>query len=93
MRALVLAALPLALAACETGTRVTETRIIAPVSQAQTDACVAAAAQARGVEPGTVVAIGAEATAAGPSIRLSVAGQTATCAVDAAGMVRTLTFG
>lgn len=93
MRIALVAALPLALAACETETRIVETTVVTPVSQAATDACIAAAARARAVEPRTVIATGAEATAGGPSLILSVNGERATCLVDANAVVRTLTFG
>lgn len=84
--------IPLA-AACTVDRRTTVTHVVSTITPEQTQACVAAAADARGVPQALVTSPVASATPAGPVVTMSVNGVPATCRIDAAGNVREVTFG
>lgn len=81
----------LPLAACvqrETNT----TTIVSSVTPEQRQACVAAAASARGVPEAIVTATNATATPTGPVVNLSIGSDNATCKLDELGQVEDVTF-
>ena len=88
----VIAIVPL-LAACTVDRQTTVTHIVNTVTPEQTQACVSAAAQARGVSEALVTAPVATASASGPVVTMSVNGVRATCKLDRAGNVTGVTFG
>lgn len=84
--------LPLALAAC--AERQTETTtIVSSVTPEQRQACVGAAAAARGIPEALVTATSATATPTGPVVNLSIGSDRATCKLDELGAVEDVTFG
>ena len=87
-----LALVPL-LAACTVDRQTTVTRIVSTVTPQETEACVAAAAEARGVPQALVTTPVASATATGPVVTMNVAGETAVCKLDELGNVEAVTFG
>lgn len=86
------ALIPLAVA-CTTDRQTTVTRIVNTVTPEQTQDCVSAAAEARGVPEALVTAPVASATATGPVVTMTVNGVPATCKMDIAGNVTDVTFG
>jgi hypothetical protein len=80
-------------AACTVDRQTTVTRLVNTISPEQTAACVAAAAEARGVPEALVTSPVASATASGPVVTMSVGGVPATCKLDNAGNVTGVTFG
>ena len=93
MKPLYAAVLIPALAACATERHTTVTRVVNTVSPEQTQACVSAAAEARGVPEALVTQPVASATATGPVVTMSVGGVPATCKLDELGNVEGVTFG
>ena len=93
MKPIVAAALIPLVAACTTDRQTTVTRIVNTVTPEQTSACVAAAAEARGVPQSMITSPVASATASGPVVTMSVGGVPATCKLDNAGNVTGVTFG
>lgn len=93
MRPLYVAALIPLLAACTVDRQTTVTRIVNTITPEQTQACVSAAAQARGVPEAMVTQPVASASAAGPVVTMHVNGVPATCRLDNAGNVTGVTFG
>ena len=92
MRAVPAAALIALLAACTTETRTTTT-VVSTVTPEQTQACVAAAAEARGVPEALVTSPTVSASPTGAIVTLNVNGEMATCRLDTAGNVSGVTFG
>ena len=87
------ATLLLALPACTIEQPVTETTIVSSVTPEQTQACISAGAEARGVPQALVTAPTARATPTGPVVNLNVNGAPATCKLDELGNVASVTFG
>ena len=87
------AALALILPACTIEQPVTSTTIVSSVTPEQSQACIAAAAEARGVPQALVTSPVARATATGPIVELNVNGETAICKLDELGTVESVTFG
>ena len=93
MKPVYAAALVLILPACTIEQPVTRTTIVSSVTPEQSQACIAAAAEARGVPQALVTTEVARATTTGPEVTLNVNGEIATCKLDELGDVENVTFG